>query len=310
MSVRTIPMSALALLLAAPLAPAATVSTALSFQPQAEAAGAEAARPSESTGPGWTVEIEPTIWFAAPSGDLRLPVTSGTGPGSFTTRGDSIKLDDLDLDATRVRPKGAFRLGFDEWQVSFSGAEYSSSRTVTTDVGGRLGAVAFAAGDRLESDFSLGAYELTLGYRVWDKDFGLDSTDRSWTDDVRLRLYVLGGVRLTDVDISIASATGPRRVADVNQLFAEPMLGARLEADLTEQFGINVLLTGGYLSIDDRSSGSIDIEASFHYRPTAWLSIEIGYRQLAYFLEDGEDLGKFEYDGRLAGLFTGVTLRF
>ncbi|MBY0260840.1 MAG: hypothetical protein K2Q20_00750 [Phycisphaerales bacterium] len=311
-STRSLSYSALTLLALAVAAPAAAASTALTFQPPVsdQASGEPAAKLPEPTSPAWTVEFEPTVWFAGPSGKLRLPVTSGTGPGGFTTEGDEFEIDDLNLDTTRVRPKGAFRLGFEDWQVSFSGADYSSSRSVSADVGGRLGSVAFAAGERLDTDFSLGAYELTLGYCVWDKSFTTDSKDPAAADDIRLRLYVLGGVRLTNVDISVSSITGPRRTADVNQLFAEPILGARLEADLTESFGVNVLLTGGYLPIDDRTSSSVDIEAAFYYRPTAWLGIEIGYRQLAFSLEDGEGLGKFEYDGRLAGLFTGVTLRF
>ena len=301
--------------LAVPASAAGVAATALSFelQPAEQSVDQPASAPVDlaaPASPAWTIELEPTIWFAGPSGKLRLPVTSGTGPGAFTTSGDKLQIDDVNLDTPRVRPKGAFRLGFDDWQASFSGADYSSSRSVTADVDGRLGAVAFASGERLDTDFSLGAYELTLGYRVWDKAFSTDSKNPAAADDIRLRLYVVGGIRLTDVSISVASTTGPSRSADVNQLFAEPILGARLEADLTESFGINVLVTGGYLPVDDRSSSSIDIEASFHYRPTGWLSLEIGYRQLAFSLEDGEGLGKFEYDGRLAGLFTGVTLRF
>jgi hypothetical protein len=301
------PAPALALALA--LIPAATARAGLlSFQSPASPAPASDPAPADPRSePDLRLEIELTAWFMGPSGDLQLPVDSGSGPGPFTTQADAISVNDLNLDKTRLRPRGAFRLSFGDWLVGFSGADYSSDRQTTADIAGRLGSVAFSAGDRLESSFSYGMYDLYAGYRVWSHDFAEASQQPGDADTTRLDLYLVGGVRLHDVDIRIQR--GPAQ-AEIAQLFAEPFAGARAQATLADHFGVHLMLTAGGLPIDDRSSVSLDVEVAFEFRPLPNLALQLGYRQLAFILEDGEDLGKFEYDGRLAGLFTGITLRF
>jgi opacity protein-like surface antigen len=301
-------------------------SLALESQPEpatngatSEAAAAAApASPLADQPAKWTVRIEPKLWFAAPSGKLRLPGASGGTP-PVLVRGDDpppmstdsgrVRLDSLDTDRTRLSPAGDVRIGAGDWLFSFSGANYEISLdSVTADEPFRFAGVDLAAGDVFSIDFEIGLYELSAGYRVWNKDFRTDSSSPSAAANLVMNLYVLGGVRFYDATINFASAGGASSGFD--DLFIEPLIGARLETALTEQFGIEVQTSVGYLPGDDKSSFSVDIVAGFYWRPTPNLGVVLGYRQLAYELEDGEDAAKFEYEGRLAGLFTGVEIRF
>ncbi len=260
--------------------------------------------------PEWTVEIEPTIWFVGPSGKFKLPVASGTGPGAFTTEGDKIKPNDVDLASTRLRPAGTLTVAGGKWRFSFWGSEYEQSRSdVTVGFAGRLGGAAFASGDHLKLDLSFGTYEATAGYRIWDHDFKEHTEHRENAVDALLTLHLFGGVRLYDLEIGAENLTTPGR-ADGSHFFFEPVVGVRAEAIIDTDFSVIVQLSAGGLPLYSTTSYSLDIVAAFQWRPTKTIGVQIGWRQLAFDLTDGRDLDKFQYSGRLAGLFTGVVIRF
>jgi hypothetical protein len=260
--------------------------------------------------PEWTVQIEPTLWFVGPSGKIKLPVTSGTGPGAFTTDGDKLRINDLDMQSTRLRPAGTLTVASDKWRFAFSGSEYTLARSgVPAPTAGRLGAVPFDQGDPLRLELSFGAYELTAGYRIWSHDF-TERTDRpSGAIDAAITIHLLGGVRLDDVDVGAENlSTGLR--AEGSHLFFEPIIGARAEAVIDRDFSIVVQATGGAMSLYSTSSYSFDLSVAFQWRPTPNIGVQIGWRQIAFDVQDGQDLDKFQYTGRLAGLFTGIVIRF
>lgn len=260
--------------------------------------------------PDWTLQVEPTVWFVGPSGKFKLPVNSGTGPGGFTTEGDKIRVNDVDLDSTRLRPAGTLTLASGKWRFAFWGSEYELGRSSTTvDFAGRLGAVAFAPGDQLKLDLSLGTYELSAGYRIWDYDFAENTKIKNAAVDAQLIIHLLGGARLYDLEIGAENLSSPGR-AEGSHVFAEPMIGVRAEAIIDTDFSVILQLTAGGLPLYSTSSYSFDVVAAFQWRPTRNIGLQIGWRQLAFDLSDGRDLNKFEYSGRLAGLFTGVVIRF
>ena len=308
-----------------PASPAASTPTSptspapATTQPAASSTVSDSSQPSaatpnpqlDPTAPKpWTVQIEPLLWLVAPSGNLKLPVTSGSGPGAFTTPGDSVPLASLALDGPRARPAGSLSINADKWRFSFLGADDSNSRSAITSFDTfRIGAVAVAPGDKLDVDFHFGAYEFSAGYMVYENDF--PSLRKENAIPVVLKLYALGGVRAYDVSFGVTrTSAAPTASANYDGFFGEPMAGLRAEADFTKSFGIDVQVTGGVQPIGNHTSYSLDIIAGFHYRPTDTLSFLIGYRQLAYDLEDGKDQGNFNYKGRIAGLFFGIDLRF
>jgi hypothetical protein len=278
--------------------------------PETPAAPADAAPLPDRFSPDWTLQIEPTVWFVGPSGKFKLPVNSGTGPGGFTTEGDKIRVNDVDLDSTRLRPAGTLTLASGKWRFAFWGSEYELGRSSTTvDFAGRLGAVAFAPGDQLKLDLSLGTYELSAGYRIWDYDFAENTKLKNVAVDAQLTIHLLGGARLYDLEIGAENLSSPGR-AEGSHVFAEPMVGVRAETIIDTDFSVILQLTAGGLPLYSTSSYSLDVVAAFQWRPTRNIGLQIGWRQLAFDLSDGKDLDEFEYSGRLAGLFAGVVIRF
>jgi hypothetical protein len=266
-----------------------------------------------SPDPSWTVQIEPSFWYVSPSGKVKLPVNSGTGGAGFTTPGDSVRVDDLNLDTPRFEPSGEIHLSSGRWRVTFSGADYSLDRHDTVaDSSFRLGSVVVAPGDTLDVDFHLTTVELTAGYRVWGRVFSSPEFTEKPENAVEslARVYVIGGARIYDVGFDVARTSGAYASADADEFFGEPIVGIRIEADLARNFTLDAQVTGGGLPAGDTTSYSVDIQAGFQWRPHPNVGVQIGYRQLAYWLSDGSDEDEFSYDGRLAGLFAGLVIRF
>lgn len=289
---------------------------ALSFQePVASGSAPMSGTPSSASAStpatDFSVRFEPMLFFPALSGDLKLPVRSGTGPGSFTTAGDSFEVDDFNVDESRLSPSGRVAIASGDWLVSFWGFDFQSDvdRTSVASAG-RLGGIVFAVGDQANVDFDFGSYELTVGYRIYDRDFAKQSASPEDAVDVRLNVHLLAGARLYDTSVKVERITPTFASAEGEHTFIEPILGVRTELDITQAFSIQVQGTGGTLPLDDPSSYSFDISASFHYRPVVWADLFIGYRLLLVSLEDGDNLDAFEFDGTVAGLFTGFTIRF
>ena len=51
-------------------------------------------------------------------------------------------------------------------------------------------------------------------------------------------------------------------------------------------------------------------EADAQWRPHPNVGVQIGWRQVAYWLNDGEGEDEFEYNGRMAGIQGGLVIRF
>ncbi len=278
--------------------------------PETPVTPTDAATLPDRFAPDWTIQVEPTMWFVGPSGKFKLPVSSGTGPGAFTTEGDKIRVNDLDLDSTRIRPAGTLTVASGKWRFAFWGSEYELGRSSTTvNFAGRLGAVAFAPGDRLKLDLSLGTYELSAGYRIWEYDFAEHTAQKSAAVPAQLNIHLLGGARLYDLEIGAENLSTPGR-AEGSRVFVEPMVGVRAEAIIDTDLSVILQLTAGGLPLGSTSSYSFDIVTAFQWRATTNIGVQIGWRQLGFDLSDGKDQDKFQYSGRLAGLFTGVVIRF
>jgi len=278
----------LVLILAAGLA-----STALA---QSQPPAAEAAPDLKPVAPSWTIQFEPSVWYVAPAGKVRMP--------SDTVKGNKVELGDLNMDSPRVSPAGEFHLRTsDRWRFSLSASYYSEdSRKSTMEQSGQLGDITFVSGDVLDSklDFFTGqitaAYALVKEHRVnndADLLFGLD---------------LVGGARMYDVDFSFEKVGA--NTDSYDNFFIEPVLGLKAEATLTEHFTIDLETTFGYLPGGDTQTFSWDIIVGFAYRPVNWLGVQIGYRNMFIDLSDGSGAGEFEWDGGVAGLYGGVELRF
>ena len=126
--------------------------------------------------------------------------------------------------------------------------------------------------------------------------------------DAVLDLYAIAGGRFYDINAGVTAPGGMPN--DTDQFFGDAIAGIRAELVFLSDFNINVQVTGGGMGDSDRSSFSFDIAVSGEWRPHKNLGVQIGWRHMSLWLEDGEGPGKFEMDGSLAGVFASVTFRF
>lgn len=259
---------------------------------------------SEYAGPEWTIRVEPALAYLAPAGDLRLP--------SSTTRGGEFELDELNLDSPRLAPFGRLLVARHRWRFGVSGLGFSASDRGATATGpGQIGGAAFVAGDRLVSDLSYQTFDLTVGYRLLHRasDLNDDGVPR-----VEGGLDLVGGLRFHHVNfetrVDAVVAAGVVTAADADELFAEPIIGLRADADFARTFGIDAEALVGGFSTGDRTSISGSIDVGFVYRPIPEVGLRVGYHLLILDLQDGEGAEEFDWRGSVAGLYWGVQVSF
>lgn len=255
----------------------------------------------------WTVQIEPMLWWTSPGGKLRLP---GAGGGSANSDGDSVRIERLNLDTPRFSPAGEVHIDADPWRFTLNAAAFSLSREQTTaDDSFVLGDVAVTSGDMLDTDFDYVTAELTVGRLIYRHDFAAASRRPTSAVPTLLSVYALGGLRLYDTDIAVRNITTGVESSS-QQTFVEPIIGLRTELDIDRDYSIDLQISGGYYADSDRSVSSLDIIVGFKWTPTPNVGWQIGWRQILTWMQDGEGAAEFEYSGGLAGLYTGVVIRF
>lgn len=248
----------------------------------------------DTTFPKWTFEIAPSAWYVAPGGKGRLP-------GSTSRQ----RFEDLNLDSPRFGPQIDLRFRSGSWGAEASGMHFEvSDREARQSDGGTLGDVSFSAGDTLSSDFKFTSIQLLGTYQV----FGQTLSFRE--DGKRKFAYSLDarfGGRFYDAEQKVASATGSDKG---DGTWIEPVAGARLDMEFHEFFALGVRTDFGYMPAGGNESFSWDIAVAGTLRPWENFAVEVGYRQLLVRLRDGDGTGRFQFDGAMAGLFAGVSLRF
>lgn len=247
---------------------------------------------------GWTLQFEPMVHYIAPSGDFKLPNAANMDT-------EEVSVEDLNLDDTRLAPFGEVHFRRDKWRISISGLWYSlDDQTQAADESFQLGDLAIAAGDEIESSLDFWTLEAVASYRVFE-----DQTDQNSKGIIgaAVGVDILGGIRFFDVDLEVNAPSGSQ---SEHHLWAQPVLGARVEISLWENFGFDVTSAVGYLPLGDNTSLSWDIVAAFHWRPWENVGVQIGYQQLAFTLENGDDEEEFRWEGSMAGLFGGLLIRF
>lgn len=258
----------------------------------------------------WKVSLSPRLWWTSPSGELKLPAASGTGPGAFADSGDKVDIEQLNLDTPRFSPAGELHVAAGRWRFAFSAGAFSLDRDSTVaDSAFRAGSVEVSPGERLSARFDYAVFEATGGYEVYSWDFAAASENPESAIESGIRLVALAGVRLHDVDVDLRSRDDGTS-ASTDQTFIEPVGGVRVEFPLARQFQIDLQATGGGWIESDRSVYSLDLCIAVRWTPTPNIGVEFGWRQVAFSLSDGEDASEFEYVGAVAGVFAGITVRF
>lgn len=245
----------------------------------------------------YTIQFEPSVFYAAPGGEFRLPGSSSAAA--------VVKLQDLNLDQPRASPFGELHIRSGDWRVSLSGFEVSlNDEASSAPAAGQVGSLSFNGGDRISSSISFASGECVVA-----RELGAPPAISGKLDpDLALGIEAYGGVRFYDVSLGVTTPTG---TASAEQFFLQPIVGVKATLDIVQKFTIDLQTgMGGFSDGNGHTSISYDILAGFMYRPVENVGIQVGYRMFIYTLKDGPESGRFDYRGAVAGLYAGLVFKF
>ncbi|MFM9958988.1 MAG: hypothetical protein ACKVZJ_13035 [Phycisphaerales bacterium] len=238
----------------------------------------------------WTVELEPTVWFAAFSGDV-----------SFKD-GSEIELEHVDMDEVHAAPAGRFSLRSKRWTFQFTGWATSFDDDATSEVDFDAGDFTIAAGDEVAYDLDYASFKLTAGYS-FDPFVPLEDGTAAWFD-----LY--GGFQVYHLDFELGPADTDEKIAESDTWIA-PLVGARLNLMLATDFEVAVATDVGAALGPGDAGFTWDIIPHFRWFPAGnkTVAVQVGFRHNSADLNTGDD-DEFQFDAFAAGLFASVVIRF
>lgn len=247
----------------------------------------------------WTLSFEPSLWYVAPSGKMRLFSQSGAS--------DKIELGDANMDSPRLSAFPEVNATDGEWGLSFRALDFgSTTRDWTAEATLELGDQTFTAGDAARTSMDLAVFELEGMYRAYSAAFEPRDEADGGGFRVRSDLDGIAGFRYYDLTMRFDRVAGGG--VSETQHILEPVIGIKYTLELYEEVTIDARLTLGPGNLG--STGlSVDIQIGFQWNPTEHFGMQIGYRQLAYSLSAGGN-DDFDYTGAMAGLYFGAVLRF
>ncbi len=238
----------------------------------------------------WEWRVEPSFWLTASSGRLRA------GSGGSSER----QLNQLNLDNPTAGVYLEAELRRQDLRFSFDGFFFRDAGEARLQSGARLFDRNLPAGQRL--DTSLEAWSLSAG--VWQRVLrhraGGGADDRhSMTFD----LFAGGGLRLLGAEAAVDVAGGAS--GSDRDLFGQAFLGGRAELLLDDTFAFTIQADVG-AGPPDRQFSSLHLLSGAEWRFLENAALRLGYRH--FDLDVGG--GDLSWDGRLAGLYAGLSLTF
>lgn len=246
----------------------------------------------------YKLRFEPSVYYAAPGGKLRLP----GAPSNV----DSARLENLDLDVPRTSPFLEIHARADDWRISVSGFDVTlRDRGSVQTQSGVIGSLAYSAGDQLTSSMTFATGEVVLAHELGAPE----SLSGRKDPDFCIGFEAYGGFRFYDLTFDIR---GPGGSITADQFFLQPIGGVKATMSIINRFTFDVSIgAGGFVEGAGKHSHSFDIVAGFMYRPLGEnFGVQVGYRLFIFDLQSGSESSRFEYRGAVAGLYAGLVLRF
>jgi hypothetical protein len=250
----------------------------------------------------WTVRLHPRLWYVAHGGRLTMPSLTGAPIV------DGTELSDLGADKSRVAPYATFdiqggpvifSLAASNVSVRGSSVEPASLPPPALFEPEGVPPPAGQITARLETTLA----QILAGYRVYTVVFdqGADPSQPDAASNV-LRLFAVGGARYYELNSRVLRNT---TTGDRSEDFIDAVLGARAQLQLARVFSVELDLNAGL-----GTGSSLEVAVSFGYHPWSWLGVHVGYRNVFLDASAGRGATKYRFDGSLAGLFAGVSVRF
>lgn len=245
-------------------------------------------------------DVRPLVWFPALSGDIRFGGKGNTFLGADTIMG----LDDNEPTFT-----GYLELNsnvFPQWSVLLDFVEFDTESNVIAGYDYLVYGNTITSGSTIISDFGFTDFGLDLGYQFYDNL--LHDTDYFLT------FSLLGGTRLIGIDNRVeAIGGGPVAVYEESSLLLEGgikiIIGTgenRWEVPEKGNWDVSLMLRMGFgTSVD-----TLDTWVGATYMFMDNVGVYFGYRQIDITWKDDSSGNAYDFDGRLAGLCIGSTVKF
>src|SRR3954463_1854038 len=173
--------------------------------------------------PPYTIQFEPSVWYASPGGKLRMPGGSSTH-----------WIDTFNLDSPRLSPYGELHLREGNWRLGFCAmSSREHPRGPIQNDFGEIGGVGFGPGDRTPASLDFTTFQAEVGYRlpISGVATGKEQPEFLATNEL------VAGVRFYDFrfDLDLPSGhTGAHEVAGT------PYIGLRLAMEIVYGFTVDV----------------------------------------------------------------------
>jgi hypothetical protein len=235
---------------------------------------------------GWEFIVAPYFWMAGLEGDVGAKGITTHINYSFS---DIFAHLDYGGEVHMEGWKGRWGLFFDATYLKLSGDEDGISRA--------LGPVSV--------DVDMGEWLVEFGglYRLARWPLGKD-------EGRVLSLEALGGGRYWDLSARMdatAPLAGLGLRVDKSKDWVDPIIGARLRADLTKK--LSFALRGDIGGFGVGSDFTWNASAIFGYHFSPLLSTWLGYRALGVDYESGSGTSKFTFDVTMYGPIVGVSFQ-
>jgi len=255
---------------------------------RAQAQEADAPAPADAASPSVRAELRAGAWLARLRGDW---VTR------TATRDTTLDLDiDLGLNDLDAAANVELDFSIDRWFVRVGMFDFSADGEGVAPSPFSVGGLSFTSGESVRSSLDLASVGVEAAHL-----FDLARGTRAW-----LEAGPAVGLRHLDLDQSIAAPDQPASApVDRNSDDVAAFAGARLRLALLD----TVTMSGGAGVGATLGEGGAyfqaDVGATWNPHPAVGLTF--GYRIVAFSMETDED---HEFDGHIAGVFVGGSIRF
>lgn len=282
------------------------VAAGATAQGEAPAADAKPTQVEVATWPEddrWTIRIEPGLWYAGLSGEVKLPRSGEDVGGNEPT-----KLRGLGLTkSAKITPLGEATLRRGSWGIALRGAAFASDEEAE-GVEGMIGDVEIEDGDEVTSSVDFINFEVEGLYTLFKDARRPMEGGGYW---LRPRVDLVFGVRIMQTEwvVQNDSAEG-EDTASADEVAIQPIVGVRVGATLLERFNLDVQLSVGYMPFLGSSSYGLDILVGGSWQVMPHVGVQAGYRALFLGVASGDGDAEFEFQGAIQGLYAGVVVEF
>jgi hypothetical protein len=227
----------------------------------------------------WSLQIEPTVWFAAMGGDVQ----AGDGPEmEFKDYGDDADSAHAALSLRGMYRKDRWTVMADGFWLNFDESDQPSGSAI---------------------DFTLWSADVNLGWELWEWKRERIVNGKSTDTGVVARLIPYAGLRMIAPDVDTTTGGGDFSGSDE---FLFPLVGLRIELEILEWLSLDTGADFGGLDLLGDDAYSFDWTVNIRVMLTDNIGAQIGFRQMYMNLESDDVL----LDGSIGGLMAGLTIRF